>query len=76
MTDPYENLANAIVLQAVKDWRSAVRTLKKRPRYDPAKQMKEECERFFRSDWFEQLTGVDGSVILRKLKQEAGINDD
>ena len=29
MTDPYENLANAIVLQAVKDWRSAVRKLKK-----------------------------------------------
>jgi hypothetical protein len=76
MTDPYENLANAIVLQAVKDWRSAVRTLKKRPRYDPAKQMKEECERFFRSDWFEQLTGVDGSVILRKLKQEENIHDE
>ena len=76
MTEPYENLANAIVLQAVKDWRSAVRTLKKRPRYDPAKQMKEECERFFRSDWFEQLTGVDGSVILRKLKQEENIHDE
>ena len=52
MTDPYENLANAIVLQAVKDWRSAVRKLKKRPRYDPARQMKDECERFFLSDWF------------------------
>ena len=76
MTEPYENLANAIVLQAVKDWRSAVKTLKKRPRYDPAKQMKEECERFFRSDWFEQLTGVDGSVILRKLKQEENIHDE
>lgn len=76
MTEPYENLANAIVLQAVKDWRSAVRTLKKRPRYDPAKQMKEECERFFRSDWFEGLTSVDGSVILRKLKQEENIHDE
>lgn len=76
MTEPYESLANAIVLQAVKDWRSAVRTLKKRPRYDPAKQMKEECERFFRSDWFEELTSVDGSVILRKLKQEENIHDE
>lgn len=76
MTEPYENLANAIVLQAVKDWRSAVRTLKKRPRYDPAKQMKEECERFFRSDWFEALTSVDGSVILQKLKQEENIHDE
>ena len=76
MTDPYENLANAIVLQAVKDWRSAVRKLKKRPRYDPAKQMRDDCERFFRSGWFEELTGMDGSAILRKLKQEEGIHDE
>lgn len=76
MTDPYENLANAIVLQAVKDWRSAVRKLKKRPRYDPARQMKDECERFFLSDWFEALTSVDGGMILRKLKQEEGIHDE
>lgn len=76
MTDAYENLANAIVLQAVKDWRKAVKTLKKRPRYEAAKQIRDECERFFRSEWFEELTSVDGSVILRKLKQEAGINDD
>ena len=75
MTDSYENLANAIVLQAVKDWRSAVRKLKKRPRYDPAKQMKEECETFFLSEWFEQLTEVDGRYLLRKLKQEEGIYD-
>ena len=76
MKDGYEELANAIVLQAVKDWRKAVKTLKKRPRYETAKQMRDECERFFRSEWFEELTSVDGSVILRKLKQEAGINDD
>lgn len=76
MKDGYEELANAIVLQAVKDWRKAVKTLKKRPRYEAAKQMRDECERFFRSEWFEELTSVDGSVILRKLKQEAGINDD
>lgn len=76
MTDPYENLANAIVLQAVKDWRSAVRTLKKRTRYDPAKQMQEECERFFLSDWFSVLTSVDGRLLLRKLREEEGIHDE
>ena len=76
MNGPYEELAGAIVMQAVKDWRKAVKTLKKRPRYEAAKQMRDECERFFRSEWFEELTSVDGSVILRKLKQEAGINDD
>ena len=76
MTDAYEDLANAIVLQAVKDWRKAVKTLKKRPRYEAAKQMRDDCEWFFRSDWFEELTSVDGSVILRKLKQEENIRDE
>lgn len=76
MNGPYEELANAIVMQAVKDWRKAVKTLKKKTRKEPAKQMKEECERFFRSQWFEDLTDVDGSFILRKLKQEAGIDDE
>lgn len=76
MTDQYENLANAVVLQAVKDWRSAVRTLKKRTRYDPARQMKEECESFFLSDWFGVLTSVDGRLLLRKLREEEGIHDE
>ncbi len=76
MTDAYEDLANAIVLQAVKDWRKAIKTLKKRPRYEAAKQMRDDCERFFLSDWFEELTSVDGSIILRKLKQEENIRDE
>ena len=36
MTDPYENLANAIVLQAVKDYRDALKRLKKKPRNQAA----------------------------------------
>ena len=76
MNGPDEELAGAIVMQAVKDWRRAVKTLKKKPRKESAKQMKEECERFFRSQWFEDLTDVDGSFILRKLKQEAGTDDE
>ncbi|NNJ31997.1 hypothetical protein [Lacrimispora defluvii] len=34
MTTPYENLANAIILMAVKDYRSALKKLKKRPNYN------------------------------------------
>lgn len=76
MTDPYQNLANAIVLSAVKDWRAAVKKLKKRPKHELSLQMKAECERFFLSEWFETLTSVDGEVILKKLKQEADIDDE
>jgi hypothetical protein len=70
MTDPYEQLANAIILQAVKDYRDALNKLKKRPRYDPAKDMIAEVERFFHSDWYRELTSVDGNFLIEKLRSE------
>ena len=69
----YERLANAIIRQAVKDWKAAVRTLKRLPRSDKAKQVREDCESFFLSDWFTALTDVDGAVVLQKLKEEARV---
>ncbi len=76
MEEVYEKLAVAIVMQAVRDWRSSVRKLNKRPIYDPAREMRDECERFFRSGWFMALTGANGSYILLKLKKEEGIYDE
>ena len=70
MTEPYENLANAIVMQAVKDYRMARHKLRKRPKNADAKVMLEDCERFFFSDWFETLTNVNGEIVLKKLQQE------
>ena len=70
MTDPYENLANSIILLAVKDYRDALKKLKKWPRNESAKMMKDEVERFFRSDWYRELTSVDGNVLIKKLQAE------
>lgn len=70
MTDPYENLANAIILLAVKDYRKAIKKHSKRLKYEPAMQTISEVERFFRSVWFEQLTSLDGEMLIRKLKAE------
>lgn len=70
MTDPYEQLANAIILQAVKDYRDALKKLKKRPRYDPAKDMISEVERFFHSSWYRELTSVDGNFLIKNLRLE------
>lgn len=68
--DPYESLANAIVLQAVKDYRDALFKLSLHPNSRDSKIKKEECERFFRSGWYHQLTSVDPEYLLRKLQQE------
>ena len=66
----WEDLANAIILMAVKDYRDALKKLMKRPRYGPAQDLKNEVERFFRSDWYRELTSVDGNILIKKLKSE------
>lgn len=57
-----ENLCNAIILAAVKDYRTA---LTKRDN-DTINQI----ERFFRSDWYKTLTKVDGEFLISKLRRE------
>ena len=66
----YENLANAIILQAVRDYRTALKCLKANPRNKATYADKDEVERFFRSDWFSVLTSVDGEMLIRSLQEE------
>jgi hypothetical protein len=56
---PYENLANAIILKAVKDYRQT-----------KSERTEAELERFFRSDWFHILTRIDGEWLINKLRKE------
>lgn len=57
--DPYENLANAIILRAVEDYRLT----------DNEKEL-EEIEAFFHSDWFATLTCLDPDLLIKKLRKE------
>lgn len=66
----YENLANAIILQAVKDYRVALKSLNANPRSRTALSDMTELERFFRSEWFATLTSVDGEMLIRSLQME------
>ena len=68
--DPYEALANAIVLQACEDYRAALKKIKKNPKNQEAMSEAMECERFFRSGWYQALTSVDGEYLIRKLREE------
>ena len=69
---PWQKLANAIVEQAVKDYRIAQARVKANPQNaDHAKAELRKLERFFCSDRFEVLTDVDGRLILSRLKKEA-----
>ena len=57
--NPYEELANAIVLQAVKDYRL----------HDDEQELAS-IERFFRSGWFGVLTRIDPEMLITKLREE------
>ena len=69
--EPYESLANAIILRAVEDYRAARMKLKLNPEYGPALELAKDCESFFLSEWFSLLTKVDGAVLLKRLQEEA-----
>ena len=68
--DPYERLANAIVLQAVSDYRVALKKIKAHPKNREAISEALEIEKFFRSGWYSQMTDVDGEYLIRRLQDE------
>lgn len=72
MDKNYEDLAQAIIIQAVKDWRSAVKKLKKDKWDRDARATKREVEAFFHSYAFKIYTELDPDMLLTRLNEEAG----
>ena len=66
----YENLANAIVVTACDDWKEASASKNGIANVHGKTFSVDKIEKFFKSDWFKCLTQVDGTYILRRLKQE------
>ena len=72
--DAYQSLAYAIVLQTVRDWRTAYRATKRS--YGEYSRMSwgrvYKCEKFFRSAWFRALTNdnIDGELLIKQLRKE------
>ncbi len=71
MNMPYENLANAIIVQAAEDYRKALRSLSCNPDNRSAQYERCSIERFFRSGWFSVLTSMDPELLIRRLHEEA-----
>lgn len=55
----YTVLAEAIIMQAVKDYRKAL--------MHDCRGLKRDCERFFHSLWFMSLTNIDGNMLIKRL---------
>ena len=68
--EPYENLANAIIVLAAKDYRSALRRQKRRPGRRETQGTINRLETFFRSAWFGVLTDVEGEYLIARIRKE------
>ena len=65
--EAYENLANAIVMLAAMDYKAA---LESQARGVNSKCAIEKLEKFFFSPWYEFLTDVDPTYIIRRIREE------
>lgn len=68
--DPYEALGNAIILQAVKDYRVALKRIKHNPKNRIAIDEALTIEKFFRGPLFGVITNVDPEFLIGKLQNE------
>ena len=65
-TDPYENIANAVILQACIDYKRVYGNFL---RNGDASGFNE-LEKFFHSNWYKKLTDLDGEYLIRRLREE------
>ena len=82
LDDSYIRLAHAIVVQAAKDYDAELDWFRQNPplceedrqhqTYLNHKSELQSLERFFRSGWFELLSGLDGEALMEKIR-EGGI---
>ncbi len=67
--DCYENLENAIVLQAVKDYKKVLHHLENNPKNRDALHEKVRLEKFFRSQWYGVLTDLEPERLMAGVKE-------
>ena len=68
--DPYENLANAIIISAARDYRRTLKRLRHRPNAALWLYEKKSIEDFFFSEYFSALTTADPEKIITRIQLE------
>lgn len=71
--DCYQELASAIVLQAVKDYKSALFLLEDKPKDRAALHDKKSLERFFQSKWYVTLTEIDPNRLMSEVQRQVKV---
>ena len=64
----YESLCLAIIEQAVRDYKKALEAEMKCEDLN-ARRVIKELETFFKSEWFEQLSNLDGRLMIKNIRK-------
>ena len=62
-------MANAIIVLAVEDYKAALIRARKKPDNKAVMNDVKRLEKFFHSEWYEMLTDLDASYLLRKVRE-------
>ena len=76
---PYNDLANAIIIRAIDDYKMCLDRLKyllREPSFNgkrivETKREIDKIEEFFRSEWYDMMTGISGEDVIKKVRKEA-----
>ena len=72
----WNDLAEAIILRAVEDYRHTNNRLRSKPEETRLQTRKAEIEEFFHSSWFQVLTDLNGKQLLHQLQAEMKQSED
>lgn len=76
MHKQFENLANAIIVRAVKDYKENIEGLKNDPENIRLLVEKKKLENFFYSEWYHCLSDADPNYILERIRNESLVGID
>lgn len=64
----YESLCLAIIEQAIKDYKKALEAEKRCEDLNVKREVRK-LEKFFRSEWFAQLSNLDGRLLIKNVRK-------
>jgi hypothetical protein len=67
---PYEQLANEIIIMATDEYKSCLKALKKDNDNKQLRNFRIKTEQFFYSEWFNHLTNVNPTYLIKKIKEK------
>jgi hypothetical protein len=68
--DPWQSLANAIIVQACEDYRTVCEMVKLKPHFKQWREERRKLLEFFKSEYCSLLSKVDVDMLIEKINKD------